>query len=155
VASELFGAVLGFGWSNADRLTVRLVLPSPPDHTNGEWDEPSRRVIWKSDLESETPAKNLPVFCYASWTVADAKFQQAHFGRLVVRGDKLLEYCLWHAGLTDVHAKEWDQLISELRPGVELTNRLEAFQFTGKSGADSNSVKSGKELIKASLEGVP
>lgn len=148
VAGDLLVAVVTTGSSGEDdHITVRLALPSQPSRTNGKWDEAQKRVVWDSSLEARESNARLPLFCYASWTEANGDFQREHFGRVLLEGDELLEYCLWRDGLADTRAAAWDKLLSGLRPGEELTNRLAAFQFTGGGSSDF-----AKNLLKTALE---
>jgi hypothetical protein len=160
ITSELFEKFSGldfdfFGNHANDHLTVKLSLPAAPIHTNGKWNEAQRRVIWESDLEEKEKGARLPVFCYASWSNPDDEFQQQHFGRVILGGDELLKYCLWREGLDELQRNEWEKLLSGLRPGGELTNQLDAFQFSGGTPQNSSAADFGKGLIKPALEQKP
>ena len=50
--------------------------------------------------------------------------------RVIVDTDKLLEYCLWHAGLNAIRAKEWEQLLDGLQPNLNLSAKIDAFRFS-------------------------
>jgi hypothetical protein len=75
-----------------------------------------------------------------------------HFGRVLLHGDELLQYCVWRSGLDERQAGEWEQLLSGLRPGAELTNTLAAFEFSGAPPQSSAAADCGKDLLKAALE---
>ncbi len=153
VAGELFITLVTPGSSGEDdHLTVRLALPSAPDHTNGKWDEKSKQVVWDSALETRESAARVPVFCYASWSIPDHRFQQEHFGREILGGDELLKYCLWRSGLDEAQAGEWEKLLSEFRPGGDVTNKLASFQFVAGPKQNSAAIDFGKDLIKGGLE---
>ena len=140
-----------------DHLLVRLSLRSAPTHSNGKWDEAGKQVLWESDLEERTNAVRLPMFCYASWSEPDDRFQGAHFGSVILRGEELIQYCLWRSSLNSAQAAEWDVLLSEPRPVADWTNRLAAFRFSSESGKPQNSQPSAsladlpRELIQKGL----
>jgi hypothetical protein len=114
-----------------DHLTVKLSLAGAPAHSNGKWDQSHGQLLWDSDLDQQWG--RLPVFCYASWSVADADFQKRHFGRVILAGDALQQYCLWRAGLNAAQAGEWDALLAGLGPGDEIRKKLESFLFSNEA----------------------
>ncbi|MFO1488197.1 MAG: hypothetical protein U1F65_06955 [Verrucomicrobiota bacterium] len=143
VANDLMAVLVDSGSSGEDdQLTVRLHLAGAPDHTNGKWEETRQQVVWESPLEPNPSARRLPVFCYASWTQPSRTFQESHFGRVILRGDDLLKYCLWQKGLQPADAAEWERHLGGLKPGQALTNR---FEF-------STEADFGRDLIRAGLE---
>jgi hypothetical protein len=151
VANDLVAALITSGSSGEDdHLTVRLALPSVPDHTNGKWDEARRQVVWDSALEAKESAARLPVFCYAIWSQPENQFQQDHFGRVILKGDDLLKYNLWRAQLNEPQAGEWEKLLLSLWPD-ELTNKLAAFEFSAVGQVQAASASYAKELIKSAL----
>jgi len=131
LAGDEVASLLGFafGANTPDHLTVELSLPQSPVHTNGRWDEVRQQVIWDSDIGARTNSNQLPVACYASWAQPDASFQKAHFGQVVLTGDELTEYCLWHHSLDPNHRDAWDAFLASLQPDAGLKDRLEAFRF--------------------------
>jgi hypothetical protein len=156
VEDALVASLMEFGSAGGDdHLSAKLSLPSAPTHTNGKWDETHKQVLWESGLEDKEKAVRLPVFCYASWSNPDEEFQQQHFGRVILGGDELLKYCLWRGGLDEAQGSEWDQFLSDLRPGGELTMKLDAFQFSGGTRQNSSAADFGKGLIKPALEQKP
>ncbi len=156
VVDDLFSTLATSGSTAEDAsLTVRLSLPSAPDHTNGKWDQTRSQVVWESSLESKESATRLPAFCYACWTTPDDKFQVDHFGRAFLHGDELLQYCAWRSGLDDLQAGEWEKLLSGLQPGAELTNALAAFQFSATQPRSSTAADFGKDLLKGALQQKP
>lgn len=128
---SLFGISL-FG-QTSDHLAVQLSLPSSPIHSNGRWDEVLKQVVWDTDIEGRTNATHLPFYCYASWALADEEFQKAHFGKVVLIGDDLMEYCLWRSSQDSQRGGEWDAFLAGLKPGTGLIERLEAFRFSGET----------------------
>jgi hypothetical protein len=153
VASDSFSTLASAGSTGEDaHLTVRLSLPSAPDHTNGKWDKVRSQVVWESGLEARESAALLPAFCYACWTAPENNFQMDQFGGVFLHGDELLEYCVWRSGLNLVQAGEWEKLLSGLQPGAELTNTLAAFQFSSAQPQSSTAAEFGKDLLKGALE---
>jgi len=131
VAGDAVASLLGFALSEntPDHLTVELSLPRSPVHTNGRWDEVQRQVVWDGDIGARTNSNQLPVVCYASWAQPDISFQTAHFGQVVLNGNELTEYCLWHQSLSPGLADAWDTFLAALQPGAALKERLAAFRF--------------------------
>ena len=56
-------------------------------------------------------ARSFSLPLYAVWYRLDAEFQRTHFGKLAV-ADSIWDYCLWHANLTLLQAREWDEFLS-------------------------------------------
>ena len=135
IMQEEFETLMEFNLfaNTPDHLTVTLSLPGPPARTNGKWDEDGKAVVWESDLEDRTNGVRLPVFCYASWAQPEEKFQTRHFGRVIIEGDDLVEYCLWRADLTDRRAAEWEKLLADLKPGDESLKKIRAFRFSDET----------------------
>lgn len=137
-----------------DRLTVKLVLPVEPNHTNGKWDETRRQVSWESGLPSSGQTMLLPVFCYASWSDPDEAFQKEHFGRMILRGDELLQYCVWRAGLAAGAGEAWDKFLGDLKPGDDLSTKVDEFRLPSES-IENTLLNPGKNLIKAAFQKKP
>jgi hypothetical protein len=108
-----------------DHLIVKLDLPSAPVHTNGKWQ--NGQVIWETALDPSAP---VPVFCYANWSTPNVTFQKNHFGRVVLSGDNLTEYCLWQNSLSDPRSRQWETFLAELKPDDTIQDKIHAFQFT-------------------------
>jgi hypothetical protein len=165
VENDCFSKLLAFSLfsSDGDHLTVKLSLPLAPTHTNGKWDAAFKQVFWDAKLESPDDASRMPVFCYASWSDPNGSFQKKCFGRVALSGDKLLQYCLWRAGLDEKRAGEWDGLLAGLEPGEGLNKKLAAFRFSGEplqSNTSSQPQISSlsdfpRDLIKTALQGNP
>jgi hypothetical protein len=109
-----------------------LSLPSSPVHSNGRWDEALKQVVWENDIEDRTNASHFPFFCYASWAQADQEYQKKHFGRVVLTGDELTQYCLWRSSQDKPEGGEWDAFVASLEPGSGLVERVDAFRFPGE-----------------------
>ena len=122
----------------------------------GQWDEKRKQVLWESDLEERTNAVRLPVDCYASWSQPDERFQSEHFGKVVLEGEKLTQYCLWRGGLDENQGREWDALLADLKP-EEVIGRIDSFRFSGEPGnlqkdqPSKSQADFARELIKMGL----
>ena len=135
IPSEAAGNLTAFElrlWSREDTVRVRLATPVEPCVTNGEWDHESKRTQWRGDLEDPDKSNmRLPTLFYAAWAVPDEAAQKRHFGEVLVEGQKLLEHCLWHEGLSRQEARQWDAMIDTLRP-KNMEVKLRAFRFPGR-----------------------
>jgi hypothetical protein len=160
VAGDAFGILVGFDlFGNADHLAVRLSLPSAPLHSNGRWDEALQQVVWETDIEDRANASHFPFFCYASWAQADPEYQKRHFGRVLLTGDELAQYCLWRSSQDPQAGGEWDAFIAGLQPGSGLAAQIDAFRFPGEpdpAGTNSQQKIPGssaypRELLKTAL----
>jgi len=117
--------------SRPDELTVTFAAEGPPLRTNGEWDKGRRAVVWKASLDPEgSPSCRLPLVCYALWIEPDRAFQKAHFGRVVLEGRDLLDYCIWRRTLPAAGARALDDFLGSLEPGGDLAQRVRAFRQT-------------------------
>jgi hypothetical protein len=143
-----------------DHLAVRLSLPAAPVHSNGRWDEALKQVVWETDIEERTNASHFPFSCYASWAQADQAYQTEHFGKVVLTGDELTQYCLWRSSQEKQRGDEWDAFLAGLQPGSELVKKLDAFRFPDEpdqAGTNSQQPKIPspsvypRELLKAAL----
>jgi hypothetical protein len=123
-ADDLIADLFGNSGGESDHLTVKLTLNQAPNHTNGKWQD--GRVIWDASLDASRP---LPALCYASWSQPDRQFQETHFGRVLLDGDELMQYCLWENGLSTDQAREWKTFLSGLQRDPELKKKLEAFRL--------------------------
>ena len=160
--SEVMGEALteevGFNIDTPDHLAVKLALAAPPLHTNGRWDEAARQVVWQADLEGRTNALRIPVMCYACWAQPDGMFQTNHFGKTMLAGDALTEYCLWRNSLDAGHGRAWDAFVASLQPGAGLGARVGDFRFAGEPSAQGTNAPaaglsaSGRELLQKALE---
>jgi len=115
-----------------DHLRVQLALPAPPLHSNGHWDDAAKQETWDSDLVNRTNLTHLPFSCYATWSQADEDFQKAHFGKVALTGDDLVQYSLWRRAQNQPHGDEWDSLLASLQPGKESLSKLDAFRFSNE-----------------------
>jgi len=160
VANDAVGNLVGFDlFGQPDHLAVRLSLPSSPVHSNGRWDKALKQVVWETDIEDRTNASHFPFVCYASWAQADQAYQKKHFGRVILTGDELTQYCLWRSSQDKQAGGEWDAFVASLQPGSGLVKKLDAFRFPGEPDqAGTNSQRKipspsvyPRELLKAAL----
>lgn len=141
----------------SDRLAVSLSLPSEPVRTNGKWDEIHKQVVWKSGLAEKSQISRLPVFCYAYWVAPREDFQKDHLGGVSLTGENLLNYCLWRTSLDEKAAVEWEQFLTDLKPGTDAIEKLNNFRFAGEpepinaNGLNRDS-DTGKKLIGEALQ---
>jgi hypothetical protein len=145
---DLFADLLDGSGGELDHLTVKLALDHAPSHTNGKWRD--GQVVWEANLE---PDRALPALCYASWSNPDVQFQTARFGRVILAGDELTQYCLWQSGLGGEQGHEWESFLAGLQAGPELKKKLAAFQFAAESVAKGkqNQLEIGRKLLSDAL----
>lgn len=124
-----------FGWSYT-HINIQMSIPIQPFFTNGEWNENGMKVQWQEITIKDGDTESYPDFCYAFWSLPDEGFQKAHFGKLILEGEDLAEYCLWRDCLSKNESKEWDEFISGLKPNDDLLETLESFGFS-ESVSDS------------------
>jgi hypothetical protein len=149
VTTDLLGELIDGSSGEPDRLTVRLELAHAPSHTNGKWQ--NGQVVWETTLDEK---RALPVVCYASWSDSDAPFQAAHFGRVLLAGDALTDYCLWQYGLGAERMREWESFLAGLQPGSELNKQLATFQFAGEPkppAGGTNQLNPGCQMLTDAL----
>lgn len=122
---------MGLSLGQFDGLSVRWNLEQAPFRTNGEWKPDEQCVAWnrRLPLRDGKSSPPLPAFLYAEWSAPDAEFQQAHFGKTVLEGQALFEYCAWHAALADDQRQAWDAFVATLTPGPQLPDRIRGFAF--------------------------
>jgi hypothetical protein len=103
------------------RLELQLTLPVTPDIANGKWNPKQRTIAWKGPLTSrDGKTTTLPEICYALWSEPNEKFQKARFGKTILSGKKLMDYCIWREVLSDDEAKLWDAVLMKHKPGTDL-----------------------------------
>ena len=144
-----------FSWSTS-KVEVKLACKNEPFDTNGEWNEQTNQVVWLSNIAGNI---KLPTFFYASWSEPNRKYQEEHFGRVVLGDEALAQYCMWRENIDEKKAKEWESFVLSLNPGVDLEGRLNAFRFSydqqkqkGLDAEDGDLVQKPRELILAGLK---
>ncbi len=129
LASQAAGVRFDIFDDASESLRVELSLPVEPVMTNGKWDSTNNEVVWTAQIET-TNAVHLPVLCYANWSQPDVSFQSNHFGRVVVSGGDLVDYCLWQGSLNESQTAEWETMLSKVKPGPGLKETLAALHFS-------------------------
>jgi hypothetical protein len=124
VARLFFGLEL---ISQNDELRVALDVPLKPFATNGTYLSASNQVVWTSSLGL---GSELPVLTYAAWSVPDVQFQETHFGDIVLTGEDLANYAAWYVGLESGEREQWDEFLTQLRPGAGLSEAVRGFAFS-------------------------
>lgn len=109
-----------------DSISIVLACDSQPIAANGRWDPVKKQVTWSLTVENSP----MPLQCFAVWAQADEKFQTRHFGKVVLAGYELVEFCLWREILSPLQKKELDEFLSRQAPGKQLVAQLEAFRFS-------------------------
>ena len=138
IVSELVVKMTDFArWSSTDQLVVKLATGIPPADSNGQWNEKSGELVWKTPVEGREKQHEFPSLCYAIWSAPDEMSQKKSFGRTIIRGKELFEYCLWRQSLDAAEAKEWDKLLSSLTPDT-FKARLEALRFLAEAKAKAD-----------------
>lgn len=125
---------ISFG-GGADSVLVTMAGRIPATMSNGEWNPELRAMVWR--LPRVTPGTQAshpataprPAYAYALNIEPNEAFQRRHFGKIVLDGQNLALYCLWHRGLNKDQARQWDAFLEGLRPTPELAERLAAFRF--------------------------
>ena len=98
---------------NTDNVDIELLTGIKPIETNGKWNKTLGTISWSSKIGRDGLPK-LPETVYAFWVSHDISFQEKYFGRVIVEGSDLLEYCMWHAALDKQDRKEWDTFLLTL-----------------------------------------
>ncbi len=149
VYDQHWGVFVQLALAPTDELTLRLHLPAEPHTTNGIWDKAGHKegnkegykegyVEWKQ-RGIDAP---FPTLCYAAWGAANDDYQKTHFGKVALDGKELAVYCVWNKGLSDKESAEWNTFVEGLKPGADLTRKIEGFRFStdppaNKEGAQS------------------
>lgn len=96
-------------------VDVRLKTGAKPWLTNGEWDEATGEVVFKTRLFDANNRTIIfsPVF-YANWSEPDVAEQERLFGATILDGDALASYSLLLAAMPEDVRKEWDAAIAVL-----------------------------------------
>ena len=108
-----------------NRVELKLVVPAEPVPTNGRWDANAGAVMWSKLIpQRDKEVQNFPAVCYALWAAPDEAFQKKHFGKVVFSGEALMNYCLWRNSLDAREAKQWDTIVSAMRPGHDISDKV-------------------------------
>jgi hypothetical protein len=113
-----------------DKLDVTLRLPARPFLTNGDWNDTDEVVQWSDSInQADAESTEWPVVLYAFWSMPQENVQTQQFGRVVLDGRKLGEYCLWYGGLSPKEQQEWDALLQTFDADGPWIERLKTFRF--------------------------
>jgi hypothetical protein len=142
-----------FSWETS-KVEVKLACKNEPFYTNGQWNEQAGHVVWLSDIADDM---KLPTFLYVSWSEPNRKYQQEHFGCIVLVDEDLAQYCIWRENLGKDEGEEWDSFVSDLNPEENLEGRLKAFRFSiglqkELNTEENNLAQKPCELILAALK---
>jgi hypothetical protein len=148
IAEELLLKVFGESAENwgegNDSVKVRLLCGQKPYSTNGIWEESISGVTWNSSLK---PNRSLPAMFYAAWSTPDQKFQESHFGKILLQGEDLAEFVAWHRSLNPEETKEWNQFLNNLKPGSGLKTSIESFRFANDPKVNSEKPDQGSPSL--------
>jgi len=142
-------------------IEVKLTCDSKPLASNGQWDGEAQQVVWSVNINKGTfdigEGTLLPTYFYSSWSIPDKKFQEEHFGRIILSDEDLAQYCIWRENLDEGKSKEWDSFVLSLNPGEDLEGRLNAFRFSidqqkGLDAEESDLAQEPREFILAGLK---
>jgi hypothetical protein len=119
-------------FDDRDELRLTLTVPRAPHETNGDFEGAAAptaggTVTWHKHLHSR---RELPTVCFASWTVANERFQTAHFGKVAVDGDALAKFVEYFGRLNPPHQAEFAAHLKALEQGDALRGRARDFHFT-------------------------
>lgn len=122
--------LLNFGPDDRAEYTIKCT--TQPIATNGEFDANLPGVRWAFPLNKSM--RQPPIVLFAVAATADAKFQTAHFGRVLLTDKDLLGYCMWRRGLTAAEGKQWDDFVAAFKP-TDDPNKFRDFHFAGRPAA--------------------
>lgn len=122
-------------WPPVYKVELKLACDSEPFYTNGQWDANTSEVLWSGSIEENS---HFPLFFYNYWSSPDRKFQEEHFGRVILSKEELVEYCLWWQNLEQDKGKQWDSLLSSLKPGENLKEQVISFHFSDYKPKDKD-----------------
>jgi hypothetical protein len=123
---DVVSYVLFLGPHRVGRIQLTLALPEPPLETNGGWDAEAGQIRWSN--VSMRDALELSSFAYARFSEPAREYQAQHFGRTLLRGERLAEYVAWRAGLAEDRRQAWDAAVDLMRPGDGLRERIAALE---------------------------
>lgn len=108
-------------------LKLTLQCGTEPYDTNGLWSPEHKTIGWDEKREKH---KQYPALLYAIWSQPEDSFQTKHFGKIILKGKALGEYCLWQNGLTPDEGKAWRRFLTELKPDKNLPTQITGYSFT-------------------------
>lgn len=138
-------------------IEVKLTCDSIPFASNGQWDAEAQQVVWSvnigNDPVSIVNGPLIPTYFYSSWSIPDKKFQEEHFGRVILSDEVLAEYCIWQKGLDEKRGKEWNAFIVSLKPDQDIKKLVGVFRFSDDTQTEeADLAEKPRELILAGLK---
>lgn len=145
---------IGLGFGDFDGLEASLKCPVEPYRTNGTWSADEQAVFWNRPLNpiDDRPRSVLPPMLYAMWSVPEADYQTARFGRVILKDEALTEYCLWHSLLSPEQQQQWSALIGGLAPRSPAAQWIEEFRFVPHDEEAEALAARGRELLLGPLQ---
>ncbi len=113
-----------------DVVDLVLDIPCKPISTNGKWDETTKSVNWKLNLGTPQP---LSIVCSALWATPNKEEQKRRFGKVVLDGDGLVEYALWHESLSADEVTQWEPTLAKCQGGENWQAIVKSFRFQQES----------------------
>jgi hypothetical protein len=126
---KAFASFFRHAFEDHDELHLSLRAPHAPLWTNGRWIDAEKTIEWTRVLPLTSAAGEIPAFCFAIWSEPNLETQRRLFGRAALDDRLLIEYCLWHSGLTPSDRKEWDDFVKTLTNDAKSQQKLTAFRF--------------------------
>jgi hypothetical protein len=112
------------------KVNVRLNCSCKPFRTNGHWQDANNQVCWTDYLKDKY---DMPTLFYATWSEPNNDFQSRHFGRVIIEGKKLAEYCYWEQSIETGQVRQWNEFLSGIEPNMEIGKMVKSFRFPGES----------------------
>ncbi|MFO0948520.1 MAG: hypothetical protein U1D30_21790 [Planctomycetota bacterium] len=132
-------------FGDTTELDVTLAIGMEPVFTNGKWEEESKQVRWKIDMNGK---QGLPTQLHAQWAEPNETEQIKHFGVPVFTQQELFDYVLWYNSLGKLEKSEWDAFVNSLHPDDRLVENLRKFRFSSDPEV-KGVVQTGAEVGKA------
>jgi hypothetical protein len=109
---------------------VLLAMPERPFLTNGDWIEAEKRVRFKHDfLPAARRTSLMPPSFYAAWSEPDEAEQTRIFGAVILRGQDLADFAIWHESLSPEERNAWNLALDQLEQSG-TRSLLEQFRDT-------------------------
>ena len=146
-------------FSGTDSLDVKLACKVEPIVTNGTWDQEQQEVSWGRLMAGrDAQSFDSPSFLFAIWSEPNKQAQKDLFGRTILDGKELAQYCVWYRSLNQAEADEWEKLLGRVSTDTPVLNQLNEFRFSHEPPAkpdDSGNedlAATARELIKEGFE---
>lgn len=143
--------------AKSTRAEVRLKTRDEPYLTNGVWNALEGEVLFDAAMHDALNRTVIyqPVY-YAAWARAAESRQQACFGRAILRGEALANYCIWLEVLGETRAVEWVRLVDDLAAsGSDATVRRAAVRAMQRFVAETREERQAPEPLRLWLEQAP